>query len=892
MTLHSIVLPEGRPQREFRKITSPKAAFHNSCPALARATPSTPVSPEPTAPTDGPTRTTRWATRLLDAPFALLSRIEGDQEIFQSIVGLPEHAMSFRTIPMSDSLAQHVIASSAPFYVADIREVPTLRNHPTILLLGLAAFVGVALRGPEGNVIGALYIADRRPRVWTARQVSELQELAHGATTDLLLEDALCRINRQAEELELRERAIRATRNGIIISDARLPDCPIIFANPAFEELTGYSAEEVLGQNCRFLQGDEHDQPGLAELRAALREARGVDVVVRNYRKDGSAFWNELRLAPILSESGELTHFIGVQTDVTGRIETQDALASQRTFLRSVIDNDPNLIFIKDEAGCFRMANQALADLYGTTVDNLIGKGDADFNADPAEVEVFRRADRVLLDTLTEHFTPEEKITDPAGRVRWLQTVKRPIYSPDAGTYHILGIATDITERKMFEERLAYQAFHDPLTGLPNRALFLDRLDHALVSSKRTQQPVAVLFLDLDNFKVINDSLGHRAGDALLLVVAERLRQTLRAGDTIARFGGDEFTLLLENLGEESEILAVAERVANALRERVTLEGHEVVPSGSIGVAISCGQYDFAGDVLRDADTAMYRAKTAGKSGFVVFDPSMNQEAMERLDLEVALRRAIESEELRVLYQPILELNSGRLCGLEALVRWEHPRYGCVLPEKFIAIAEETGLIIPLGRWVLTEVCRQIHTWEHGLPDHEGFPPVSINLSARQLHYPGLSTDIRNTLAAFDVAPSRLKVEITESMLLDDSGRATSALCELKALGIFIAVDDFGIGYSSLSYLKELPIDALKIDRTFVSRLGQPAGDDAIIQAIIALAKSLHLQVTSEGIETPDQLAFLQRLKCDHGQGFLFAQPLTPQAVEEFRIAPPTALSR
>ena len=428
-------------------------------------------------------------------------------------------------------------------------------------------------------------------------------------------------------------------------------------------------------------------------------------------------------------------------------------------------------------------------------------------------------------------------------------------------------------ERQSFQEQLWHQAFHDPLTGLPNRALLRDRLELALSRADRHARPVAVLLLDIDNFKLVNETLGHEHGDALLLAVAQRLQQGLRAGDTAARLGGDEFTLLLEDVADIGEARAAAERLVATLRPPVMLNGQEVFPTASIGIAISSPHCSTPDGILREADLAMYEAKAAGKDRYAIFAQSMHDHAAGRLSLEADLRRALQRDELRVFYQPIVSLRSRKTVEYEALVRWQHPERGLVAPANFIPVAEETGLIVQIGEWVLRQACQQAAQWQ-GIT-------ISVNLSARQFEDTGLLQAVRGALVSAGLEPRRLKLEITESTVMRDAAAAEETLRELKRLGVLLAIDDFGTGYSSLGYLKRFPLDTLKIDRSFVSGVGEDARDTAIIRSVLALAKTLGLTVTAEGVETSAQQARLFEMDCDQAQGYLFAKPMPAEALDQ-----------
>jgi diguanylate cyclase (GGDEF)-like protein len=443
-----------------------------------------------------------------------------------------------------------------------------------------------------------------------------------------------------------------------------------------------------------------------------------------------------------------------------------------------------------------------------------------------------------------------------------------------AGTALLLRFLARYIDRQVRE-----LAFHDALTALPNRALLFERLEHALDRTRRRQESLALLFVDVDRFKVINDSLGHAAGDQVLVALARRLYGCLRPSDTLARFGGDEFIILLEDLADLADATTVAQRIMAALATPVAIEGHDFFLSVSIGIAYGHPLLASANDLLREADFALYRAKTEGRSRYIVFNTTMNSNAVDQLDLESDLWRAIERRELRLVYQPEVDLETGEICGVEALLRWGHPERGLLPPATFISMAEENGSLIAIGLWVLEEACLQLRRWQIQYPDR---PPitVSVNISARQLEDAEFAEKVARILYETSVDPHDLKLEITESMLINETGAMMDALLGLKEMGVRLAIDDFGTGYSSLSRLRGLPVDTVKIDQSFVSAIDSEGSSLLIIQAIVSLAHDLGLDVTAEGLETGDQLKFLRELGCDRGQGHYLARPLTRDAFE------------
>jgi diguanylate cyclase (GGDEF)-like protein/PAS domain S-box-containing protein len=494
----------------------------------------------------------------------------------------------------------------------------------------------------------------------------------------------------------------------------------------------------------------------------------------------------------------------------------------------------------------------------------------------PDDSERLRSDIAAHIEGFAPHLEREHRVLHADGTYRWM--LARGVAVRDGGgrAHRMAGSLTDITEGKV----------SDPLTGLPNRVLFLDRLGQSMERSKRQGRVSAVLFVDLDRFKLVNDSLGHEAGDRFLAAIASRLERSVRTVDTVARvnsevtvarIGGDEFTILLENVKHASDAIRVAERVQHCLRQPFEIDGRHLFTSASIGIATSETAYSNPQDLLRDADTAMYRAKALGKARCEVFDLRMREAAIARLALETDLRRAIERNEFELHYQPIISLATNTLAGFEALVRWRHPERGLVSPEHFIGVAEETGLIVPLGAWVLHRACTQMREWQLAHPG-SGDLTMHVNLSAKQFVHPDLVREIAGVLEATSLSPSALNLEITESAVIENPDSVIDVLATLKALGVRISIDDFGTGHSSLSYLHRFPIDALKIDRSFVSAM--TVEQSKIIQAIVALAQALHLEVIAEGIETLDQLSRLSQLGSDGGQGYLFAAALTAPKAE------------
>jgi diguanylate cyclase (GGDEF)-like protein/PAS domain S-box-containing protein len=602
----------------------------------------------------------------------------------------------------------------------------------TELAVGAAPLVTLVL----GSLLSLVLAALVRAHLARARRIEALVGLR---TADL--RDAL-------DALRLYRRAIDASANAVILVDARRPGYPIVYVNPAFERMRGYTWDEAVGKRLLELGEKEPDQAAVGELRCSIREKREGHASMRLRRRDGRELYAEVYIAPVMDQAGTTTHFVMNQYDVT--------------------------------------------------------------------------------------------------------------------------------LNKRYERELEAHARFDSLTGLANRALLHDRIDSA-INYAAGRQTVWVAALDLDHFKFVNDTLGHSAGDALLKAAAARISGVVQRTDTVARTGGDEFVVVLTGRADEGEAADTVHAVLEALAHPLELNGQELVLTGSAGVAAYPADGSDAPTLIQHAEVAMYRAKELGRNTVQFYTPTMNDRARERLALEGALRSALLQDEFELYYQPQIDLVSGAVVGLEALIRWRHPSMGLVRPDRFIHLAEETGLIVPIGAWVLRTACRQNRAWQHA-----GYGPlrIAVNLSARQFAEPGLVREIARVLEETDLAATSLEIEITESLVMDDIEGAIRTMLELKGMGVQLSIDDFGTGYSSLSYLRRFPVDVLKIDRSFVRDIPFCEDDAALVAAIIELARGLRMRVIAEGVETEAQLEYLKRRGCDEVQGHVFAQAAPGPDVE------------
>lgn len=657
-----------------------------------------------------------------------------------------------------------------------------------------------------------------------------------------------------------------------------LRDGSLVEADDRWAELTGALAADVAGAVWLDLFHTDDRMAIAATFAEAARLGSQTLTRARLRHPERGYRWLEIQVAPMVDEMGWQVGALATFTDVTGEVKSRQ----QAGRVISAVEDTTDLVVIVEANGRLLFANSAARRALGVPTDMSAG---ALSGIDPRRFFpdwIRHRYEREVLAELRagRTWSGEVSILQADGDELPLSLVL-VAHRGDAGQAEwVSAIGRDLSERKGLEDRLTHQATHDALTGLPNRVLLLDRLKMAMARHVRNRAPVAVLFCDLDHFKVVNDSLGHDAGDTLLRTMAERIGEAVRPTDTVARFGGDEFVILCDQLADEDDAVMIAERIAEVIGEPVELGGHEMVLSTSIGIAFCRATHDRPEALIRDADVAMYRAKDRGRNRHEVFDDTMRARALVRLDTERTLRRALERRELRVFYQPVVDIATGAVSGFEALLRWEHPERGLLMPGEFIGLAEETGLIVPIGTWVLNQACRQLQLWRAVFPEAEDLD-LAVNLSARQLAQADVVDVVGSALADSGLDPGRLVLEMTESVLMAHAADTIELLRALKGLGVRLAVDDFGTGYSSLAYLRRFPVDILKIDREFVARIGEDPEDTEIVRLVATLAHTLGLESVAEGVERPEQLEVLRSLGCGRAQGFMLHRPLPASGVDD-----------
>ncbi|MFL5399194.1 MAG: EAL domain-containing protein [Myxococcales bacterium] len=683
-----------------------------------------------------------------------------------------------------------------------------------------------------------------------------------------------------AHALRASEDRFRALVEQSIVGIFLIQDGKVVYANPKFAAIYGYRQEDFLHGGIPIEELTyEPDVPAVRDLvrRELAGEAVGLLETYRGKRKDGTAI--EVEAHGALTELSGRPAVIGTLLDVTERRRTERALrdSEERYALAARGAND----------GLWDWDLVANRVYLSPRWKAMLGLGEGDIGGNPegwlGRVHPDDHA-RLTADIAAHvegrsaHLESEIRIRHADGTWRTMLVRGAAVRDASGKATRMAGSQTDITDRKRAEEKLLHDALHDGLTGLPNRALFMDRVGQAMAfQARRSDYRFAVLMLDVDRFKTVNESLGHAMGDRLLASVAKRVWRCVRPGDTVARLSGDEFAVLLEDYAVAEEPRRVADRIIAEMAAPHDLGGTEVFTSASVGVAVGRPELGKPEDLLRDADVALYRAKDLGRSRYVVYHPSMRTRAREQLQFETDLRRALGRNELRVVFQPIVSLTTGLPTGCEALVEWQHPGRGRIPPSDFIPMAEETGLILPIGNWVLRESCKQVKAWA-GRCEAGPTPTVSVNLSARQLLHAELVDQVRAAISDAGIVPGQLRLEVTESVIMENAGPASLLLTQLKALGVHLLIDDFGTGYSSLSYLHNFRFDTLKIDRSFVSRIDTAQKNVEIVRTILSLSRALGMTAVAEGVETEGQVAQLQMLKCDSAQGFYFSRGLEGQA--------------
>ncbi len=681
---------------------------------------------------------------------------------------------------------------------------------------------------------------------------------------------------RTEKQLQLQSAALEAAANGIVITDRQ---GTIVWANHSFTRMTGYSKQEIIGKNPRLLKSGEQPESYYAELWSTISSGKVWKGEIVNRRKDGTTYTEEMTITPVTRNGNAADiHFVAIKQEITERKQIEQALRQAEEKYRAIFEDAVVGIFQITPEGRPLSVNRALAEMHGyDSPEHLLG-------------EVSNVARQLFVDL--SRFDELRHVLDKNGVVRgaevevyrsdrtkkWVLVNLRAVRDANGNTVLNEGTVEDITDRKVAEEQVQFLAYYDALTGLPNRTLLQDRLSKAIASARRRKDKVALLFLDLDEFKTINDSLGHSVGDLVLKEVAERLKRWAREQDTVARVGGDEFLIVLTAVKEVADAAVAAERLMNTIAAEFVVQGHSLGISCSVGISIFAEHGRDGETLIKNADAAMYCAKDSGRNNFRFFTKDMNAQVVERLTLENGLRLALDKKELFLVYQPQIEIATGRIIGLEALLRWQHPVLGLVPPDKFIRIAENSGLIMPIGEWVLRTACSQARKWQE-----EGLLAVSVavNVSAVQFRQTGFCELIRRVLHETGLAPQYLELELTEGLLLSNADVMFSVLQELKALGLKLAIDDFGTGYSSLSYLKQFPVGRLKIDRSFIRDIAVNPDDAAITTAIISMAKSLNLKVIAEGVEDEEQMSFLRAHQCDEIQGYYFSKPLAVDKVAD-----------
>jgi diguanylate cyclase (GGDEF)-like protein/PAS domain S-box-containing protein len=740
----------------------------------------------------------------------------------------------------------------------------------TLVVLGVVFFVMQRLTAPLHRFIS--HVETLPDKSWPDKMIEmhtgdEIEKLAT-AFNDMVKTLDIQQAALRESELNFRAMADNANDGLQIILDRQT----FVYSNQRVAEITGYSVAQLASMKVSDLIF--HDEmtkiaSRYEALDAGINVPRQFETII--VRKDGCSVPIEVTSARTLwhGKDAELV----VIRDISERKQGERSLKISEERYRMLVENQSDLVVKTDPADRILFVSPSFCDLFGQTEQELIGRHFLPIIQSDNLEETFKCRQQLYR---APHRCYFEQCANTRYGKRWFGWSEKAVLDDQSNVVAVVGMGRDITDRKGAEFEFHQLAYYDILTSLPNRSLLNDRLSQALAQAGRDGRFVAVLFLDLDRFKSVNDTLGHAAGDQLLMIIAGRLLDCMRESDTVARLGGDEFVVVLNAIEHEDDIVTVAEKILSVLSEPVQLEKQEIFPTASIGISLFPNDGNDVNGLLKNADMAMYQAKDQGRNNYQFYSQEMNVKALEHLMLETSLRRALERDEFFLVYQPQMNLQSGQLVGVEVLLRWNHPDLGVLMPSRFISMAEETGLILSIGEWVLRTACRQNRIWLD-----EGLGPlrIAVNLSGRQFKQKGLIATVAEVLEESGLPPDALELELTESIIMEKAEETISILLKLKEMGINLAVDDFGTGYSSLSYLKHFPIDRVKIDRSFVRDISTNSDDAAIVEAIIFMAHSLNLQVTAEGVEEHVQLMYLAERKCDEIQGYLLSQSLP---VDEF----------
>ena len=674
---------------------------------------------------------------------------------------------------------------------------------------------------------------------------------------------------RTEEQLGMQAAALQHAANAVVLTDSV---GTIEWVNHAFSRITGYEPEEVIGKNPRILRSGQQDGAFYSKLWQTISAGQVWHGEIVNRKKSGDRYSEEMTIAPLRSHTGAITHFVAIKQDITDRKMAEQALQGAEEKYRSIVNNAVLGICQTTPTGEFITVNPALAKLAGfESPEEFLNNvhSATEFYTDLKQRGEVRR----LLSARKEVRNFEMQVRARDGRQLTISLNMRALSGPDGNTYHH-GTVQDITEQKAAQEKILFLAYHDVLTGLPNRAFFEERLGQALADASSRRERVAVILIDIDDFKVINDTLGHSVGDLLLKEVAQRLMECNRGDALVARVGGDEFACVWTNVHQIQRAEAAANRMRQELMRGFSVRDHQLQITCSAGISVFPEHGTDGETLIKNADLAMYQVKENGRNGVGVFNPGLNARVVERRELENRLRSALEKQELFLVYQPLVDIASHKIVGAEALLRWQNADLGLVPPTKFIPIAENNGLIVPLGAWVLNTACAQLRRWHEAGLD---IPSVSVNVSAPQLRDASFSRSVHKALATHRLPPRSLELEITEGVLLSNTNRTHPALQTIADMGVRLSIDDFGTGYSSLSYLKDLPVNKLKIDRSFLRTMMQSPRNAEIISAVVRMGKGLGLVVLAEGVETREQLSFLEAHGCDEAQGYYFSKPQPPE---------------